>query len=142
MHIAQTTDLRLFEHIPLVTETAEEAQIRPIERIQLTFRIKAQSKQNPTTSIISNNSLELRALRSEFKEEKKFQAFLLTLNTRYSFFASFPSGALAQLVERLHGMQEVRSSTLLCSTIFRLPSRKVFFVPKAEAQNIQVGLTF
>ena len=25
-------------------------------------------------------------------------------------------GALAQLVERLHGMQEVRSSTLLCST--------------------------
>ena len=33
-------------------------------------------------------------------------------------FASFPFGALAQLVERLHGMQEVRSSTLLCSTIF------------------------
>ena len=28
-------------------------------------------------------------------------------------------GALAQLVERLHGMQEVRSSTLLCSTSLR-----------------------
>ena len=32
-------------------------------------------------------------------------------------FPIFLYGALAQLVERLHGMQEVRSSTLLCSTI-------------------------
>ena len=27
-------------------------------------------------------------------------------------------GALAHLVERFHGMEEVRSSNLLCSTIF------------------------
>ena len=31
-------------------------------------------------------------------------------------FAIQTNGALAQLVERLHGMQEVRSSNLLCST--------------------------
>ena len=36
---------------------------------------------------------------------------------------SHTNGALAQLVERFHGMEEVRSSTLLCSTkIIHLPS--------------------
>ena len=32
-------------------------------------------------------------------------------------------GALAQLVERLHGMQEVRGSTPLGSTMFSLPKQ-------------------
>ena len=50
-------------------------------------------------------------------------------------FRCFPWGALAQLVERLHGMQEVRSSTLLCSTrdfeseaIFQSHSVAVFMI--------------
>ncbi len=36
------------------------------------------------------------------------------------------SGALAQLVERLHGMQEVSGSTPLSSTIVTSEHRKVF----------------
>ena len=34
-----------------------------------------------------------------------------------SCYTNFVLGALAHLVERFHGMEEVRSSNLLCSTI-------------------------
>ena len=37
--------------------------------------------------------------------------------TKLRLLSNFCYGALAQLVERLHGMQEVSGSTPLCSTI-------------------------
>ena len=46
---------------------------------------------------------------------KKKSSAPLTRAKYFSLFGS-PFGVIAQLVERLHGMQEVRSSTLLSST--------------------------
>ena len=43
----------------------------------------------------------------------------------FQFKIQFIYGAIAQLVARLHGMQEVTSSTLVSSTI--LISKKIFF---------------
>ena len=44
-----------------------------------------------------------------------------------------PNGVLAQLVERLNGIQKVRSSILLCSTSRRTNLFKHFFHYETEA---------
>ena len=51
----------------------------------------------------------------------------LTRRTKHSIFGP-ALGVIAQLVERLHGMQEVRSSTLLSSTEKPLDYQAVFFI--------------
>ncbi len=38
-----------------------------------------------------------------------------------------PTGALAHLVERFYGIEEVRSSNLLCSTIFMPKNLMIYF---------------
>ena len=66
---------------------------------------------------------------------KKVLAF--ALGVCYTVRHSFPGG-IAQLVERLNGIQKVRSSTLLTSTIKRKQSMRegerglAFFVGAAE----------
>jgi hypothetical protein len=51
-------------------------------------------------------------------ESESFVIFLLTISIKWAKILSI--GGLAQLGERLHGMQEVTSSILVSSTIFVL----------------------
>ena len=51
------------------------------------------------------------------------------------------SGGLAQLGERLHGMQEVRGSSPLSSTFFARSIFLIYFIPNGRSQSFVVGKT-
>ena len=113
------------------------SELRTFER----HSIKKKSQRFPSWNRAQTSKRPMGATPNPFW--KKFHFFQNVPLTRTAFHSIFVRvlGVIAQLVERLHGMQEVRSSTLLSSTK-KTRLKRVFFISLVNARLASLNAAY